>query len=374
MIRFLLRELEKTPNPIFSKRELLSISKEGFRDLRKRKILVWDRPSSGDLNRLRLPRCQHGCSLTVVEVDDHLEAVCLDHPGEDPVPVEKDDLSRYVFSVDMLLVQLRTANRIEGDLRRISGGFFYVGHKTFDSCRVGIVFVPNIGDQDLVKMSGLRHLCEDDDILVVLTPSSNLGDIQLKRQLHHDKIIHIALADSVNPQTFELPIEELASKVVKSISITELTDKQVADCRKYEYQCRDKIHIPGITPMKRTNEIEFNAHRIRLGDSLFLLFLRLVVELKRKKGGWVDRHTLKSEGVVSDADTFQVYSRLRTALVGSLLEKDGRAFIQNDGSKRYRISTYPDFITYDKKKLRKHPDGRVRKVAGKLPRCRLLRP
>ncbi|MFH1374784.1 MAG: hypothetical protein ABII79_13425 [bacterium] len=176
----------------------------------------------------------------------------------------------------------------------------------------------------------------------------------------------------MNPQTFELPIAELASKVFKSGTITELTNKQVADYRKHEYRCRDKVHIPGITPAKRSNEIELNAHRIRLGDSLFLLFLRLVAELKRKNGGWVDRYTLESEGVVSNAGTFQVYSRLRTALAGSLLEKDGGAFIQNDGSKRYRISVHPDFITYDKKKLKNHPDGRVREVAEKLPRCLLL--
>ena len=65
---------------------------------------------------MRLPRCQHGCPLTVVQTEGGLEAVCLEHPEEDPIPIEKDDLNRYAFSVDMLLVQLRTANRIEGNL------------------------------------------------------------------------------------------------------------------------------------------------------------------------------------------------------------------------------------------------------------------
>lgn len=45
----------------------------------------------------------------------------------------------------------------------------------------------------------------------------------------------------------------------------------------------------------------------------------------------------------------------REPLQGSLLEKNARKFIENDGSKSYRISTHPDFITYDKKKLLLHP-------------------
>jgi hypothetical protein len=46
--------------------------------------------------------------------------------------------------------------------------------------------------------------------------------------------------------------------------------------------------------------------------------------------------------------------------------KNVQKFIENDGSKNYRISTHPDFITYNKKKLRGHPDGRVREIAKKL--------
>lgn len=124
---------------------------------------------------------------------------------------------------------------------------------------------------------------------------------------------------------------KLISGLLKPEAITELTRKQKADYKKFSYQCYDKIHVLGDTPMMRGNLLLVNGNEVKLGDSLFLLFLRLVVQLKRKKGRWVDRYTLGSEGVISDAETFQVYSNLRTALVGSLLEKDGQRFIESDG-------------------------------------------
>jgi len=147
---------------------------------------------------------------------------------------------------------------------------------------------------------------------------------------------------------------------------TGLSVEQRRDYETFMYKCCDKVHISATIPIKKGDALKINGSEIKLGDSLFALFLRFVVELKKKKGGWVNRYTLQSEGFVSDAERFQVYSLLRTALEGILLDKDARKFIENDGSKNYRISTHPDFITYDKKKLRGHPDGRVREIAKKL--------
>ncbi len=194
----------------------------------------------------------------------------------------------------------------------------------------------------------------------------------LKGRLRHEKIIQTSLASSLDPQTFELPIEKLISgllkpKAGKEASITELSKGQKSEYEKFEYQCYDKVYIPGTIPMKRSNLMKVNGNEIKMGDSIFTLFLRFVVELKKKKGGWVNRYTLGSEGIVTDVEKFQIYSNLRTALEGSLLDKDGQKFIQSDGSKNYRISTHPDFITYDRKKLINHSERLVKELAIKLP-------
>ena len=92
-----------------------------------------------------------------------------------------------------------------------------------------------------------------------------------------------------------------------------------------------------------------------------------MVELKKKKGGWVSIKTLHEERLIVDPDKYQIFSNLRTAIAGSLRERDGQKFIQNDGSKNYRISTHPDFISYDREKLLNHQELPVKELAKSLP-------
>lgn len=367
MIKYLLQEMEKSPNLVFSKKELLSISPGDFKDLVERKILNYYRSSESEIESIRLPRCQYGCNLTVVQHEGVLEAVCLEHPEEDPIPIDIEDLNRYILSTDMLLTQLRSANRIDGDFHRISGGFFYVGHKFYNESRVGFIFIPNIGNGELVKLKGLRNLCNEDDMIIVLTPASGIEDLSLKNNLRHEKIVQISLYDSINLKTFELSIEKFVSgllkpKAKKERLIVELSEKQRLDYDEFEYQCYDKVHIPGTIPMRRSNLIIINENEINIRDSLFVLFLRFVIELKTGNGGWVNIYDLESEGIITDPMKYQIYSNLRTAVQGSLIEKDGQRFIQSDGSKNYRISTHPDLITYNKKKLLDHHDKKIRNV------------
>lgn len=44
-----------------------------------------------------------------------------------------------------------------------------------------------------------------------------------------------------------------------------------------------------------------------------------------------------------------------------------KKLIENKKSGLYRISTHPDFITYNKEKLLNHKDPRIRKLAEELP-------
>jgi len=42
--------------------------------------------------------------------------------------------------------------------------------------------------------------------------------------------------------------------------------------------------------------------------------------------------------------------------------KDSEKFIECDRSKGHRLSTHPDFITCDKKKLMDHPEDDIRRL------------
>jgi hypothetical protein len=118
------------------------------------------------------------------------------------------------------------------------------------------------------------------------------------------------------------------------------------------------MHIPGTASRKRSNDININGHKIKMPDSAFVLFMELLVELKKGKGGWLTK--------VVDAGKYQIFDRVRQPLQGSLQSKDAKKFIENNASKQYRISTHPNFVTFDRDNLLKHPDATIKDLAKKL--------
>ena len=93
-------------------------------------------------------------------------------------------------------------------------------------------------------------------------------------------------------------------------------------------------------------------------DEPFPLLIEQVVKLKKGKGGWLSKYT--------EPGKYQIWDRLRKPIEGSLIERDAKKFIENDGSKHHRISTHPDFVSYERSNLLKHPDNSVSMIAKKL--------
>jgi len=146
-----------------------------------------------------------------------------------------------------------------------------------------------------------------------------------------------------------------------------LTDEQAADYEHYEYKCRDRLGFPGTTPTGRSNRVILNARELAVGESSYLLLLRLAVELKKAGGGWVNVRDLESEGFAVSAVDHRAWGRLRKELRGFALDSDPKQLIENNKEGGYRISTHPDFVTYDRKRLLEHPSHRVKELAKKLP-------
>ena len=101
-----------------------------------------------------------------------------------------------------------------------------------------------------------------------------------------------------------------------------------------------------------------NGHTVKMPDAPFRLLIELVVEQKKGDCGWLTRHI--------EAGKYQSFERLRKPPEGSLQEKDAKKFIENDGSKRYRISTHPDFVTYERENLLRHTEVAVLELAKRL--------
>ncbi len=163
---------------------------------------------------------------------------------------------------------------------------------------------------------------------------------------------------------------ELYKMPESEVDITTLTPKQEKDRSRHEYKCLDKLHIPGTQPRKKSNIIILNGYKVKIGDKPFVLLMRFVLELKRNPKGWVNSRTLVEEKIIKHHDDYRGYGTLKTPIKGFLLKKNENDFIENDGDGNFRISTHPDFITYDKHKLKNHPDDQIKQIAKQLPRSR----
>jgi hypothetical protein len=245
-------------------------------------------------------------------------------------------------------------------------GYFYIGNKVHGGNKVGLVFVLKIAVGNFLKLSRLIYVAKNNSILVVFTPLSRSEKTFFKKHLKRNAAVRKYFDADVCRLLGNIISGLLRPEIEVDLVIRQLTKDQEEAYRNFEYKCYDKLHIPGNTSMKRSNEIELNGHKIRLGDSIFRLLLRLVFELKRKRGGWISRHTLEVDGIIADVDKFQIYSNLRASLQGSLLDREGQKFIENNGSKQYRISLHPDFITCHREKPLMHHDTSIQELARKL--------
>jgi len=215
MLKFLLSEIEKSPNPVFNKKELVTISPEDFMDLTRKKILSYINPPHGVIERIKYPRCPHGCALSVKEYGGEIEAFCLKHKYEGIIPVDNDDLNRYAFTIDNFLKELCLANKLEGKIKRINKNYFYLGYNFYNNQRIDFVFAFSLGDDKTVKLAGLKDIYKR-GILVILTPISKIDDITIENRFNKEQVIQSALSDCLNPRTFELHLEKIFDRAVLS--------------------------------------------------------------------------------------------------------------------------------------------------------------
>jgi len=147
---------------------------------------------------------------------------------------------------------------------------------------------------------------------------------------------------------------------------TALSVEDQEDCRCNGYETQLSIHITGNAEKRATNIVLVNGMRVPIGDVPFSLFLRLVVESFRNKKATVSKGRLRNAGYISADGEYQSIHRLREAFTVALDSLDPRDFIESCEHRSLRLSTHP-LITYDKKKLLQHRNGRIRRLAGKLP-------
>lgn len=150
----------------------------------------------------------------------------------------------------------------------------------------------------------------------------------------------------------------------------ELSEEQERDYKKYKYKCYYKINIiRKDEDSKKENYIEIDDNGIELGKHNFILFVKLAIELTRNNEGWVNIESFVRKIDLTFTGIAQLIGRLRENLmkIRALDNNIVKRLIENKKIGLYRISTHPDFITYNKKKLLNHQDSQIRKLAEELP-------
>ena len=147
-----------------------------------------------------------------------------------------------------------------------------------------------------------------------------------------------------------------------------LTDSQREDYKKYNYKCYYKINIIGkdVDP-KKENYIEIDGNGIELSENNFRIFMRLILEIKNNKEGWVNIEKFIEDTQLQLSGHYQLISRLRQNIQKILSEKEAKKLIQNKKSGLYRISNHPDFISYVKEQLIQVDEGITKEIIKQLP-------
>lgn len=327
MLKFLLQQLEKNPQPWFSKKKLLSVESEGFKNLLKNDILVYSKPAS-NIETVTNPRCQHGCSLMVEETDDGLQGVCITHPEEDPVQINEDDLNRYHVSVENFLLKLTKVNDITNAFQKLHDGWFYAGYKEVNDKRAGFVFLQDIAQIKVSDLLGIKKISED-TALIVLTPFSNLELIDKKKILKTEGIISASLSEKMDLKTLKLPVDRLIEDAFASIKGGKL----------------DRIEFLDRACKGRSRWVKVNEHEVKVpySELIFLMYLAMASKKKRKR--WVSGKCLEKEEITRDsiAHVQRLLMDLRRRFDGKFYRKVDEV-LQNDGKSNYHLSIDPSCI------------------------------
>jgi len=354
LLSYLLKHAEGSPEAKFFESELAGISSAGFAALKKQKHLLFDQYDFEGEHYFD----KQGNERFVRKYNGKWIATSTEDPGISPLYLKEQDLNRYTFGIQPILDQIRKTNSLAKNINAITSRVWYIGEKAVIQNNIG-VFVALLSDDQVAEaeLLGLNAKISKMDGALILCPSYQIKSQDLLNKLSGQNVFCLTFKEALKKDG-TIDFGKVRFNQAAGQPTQKLTAQQTADYTKHGYQCYDVLHIPGTASRKKSNDINVNGHTIKMPDSAFVLFMELMVELKKGKGGWLTK--------VVDAGKYQIFDRVRSPIKGSLLGKDGLKFIEGNGSKQYRISTHPDFVTYDRSNLMKHSDATIKALAKKL--------
>ena len=201
------------------------------------------------------------------------------------------------------------------------------------------------------------------DHFIVVIQSFKFERVALRTQL---EAIHINVIPLEDFQNLKLDMSMFAETKSHSEPVGVLNVKQEEEFIDRHYKCHLPIRITNEPIKWHRNKILINGFPVLLGDSLFLLFLRLVVGIRKSENGAVTKAGLCRGGFIKAGSEDQTIGHLRAAFAGVLGDVSPYDFIESYGRGAIRLSTHPTLIKYDKQKLKSHRNPKIKKIAELL--------
>lgn len=222
------------------------------------------------------------------------------------------------------------------------------------------------------KKRDIKLIKKCEKIILQRTYKLNYWNIEEMLKMHKDTLMSLEnIEGDLNTirNSKRYKIENIINIEETLKNKKKITDKQNEDYKKYEYKCKDEIYIPGPPSLNRNFIVLLNGKETKIKDANFLLLLRFVVELKKGKGGKVHLTDLEKDKIIPSRIYYQYINRLNDDLKINVMfcKDDKKHLIESLGASYYRISTHPDFVTFNLDNLLDYPDdNRIRDLAKRL--------
>jgi len=313
MIKTILEKIERYPDVVFRKNEL----QDRFDELYQTGILEYIQPDPHYETYPCKYSCSKSCPMEVIKMREQLYAICPEDSERDPLPLDKNSLHRYKFSINRFMQKLRSVNNISGDIQELGKDCYYLGSNQYGDDKVGFVFLRNA---DSLSIAGLQKVCEEKN-LVIITIFTKLNKLDLTGR----NIINVSLVESMDDD-FRLEIDLSSLNIQEPLNTKLIFLDQKAGGRSYY--------------------INLNSEKISIPYSELVLLIYFAIK-RKSTDGWISQDDTDKEGITEsendDAHLRKLVNRLEKSLKG---RKD---LIENDNEGRYRLAvSFDNIIIPDK--------------------------
>jgi hypothetical protein len=306
-----------------------------------------------------------GRCLDLVRIDGAIFGVDTEDCEDRYVEVDPRELIQYRFNWEPWLRKVHEVNGLGGESSWLHPDLAFLGEKIYEGRRLGIVlgFFSQRDEAMDMLLSLPPRMPSKYDIAIVTT--------LIPRQLPQQDIaslerLGVYVVVPIDCETLMIECPRLQPKRRDAYSAV-IACTQEADYDRYEYNCRLPVRLTGKITKAGNNEILVGDTPVEVGDVPFLLFLRLVLELRRNKSGIVSRVDLRSEGYFGEGTDDHAINRLRNCFIRALGNLGPKDFIETTyRRKTVRVSVHPDLVSWDAEKLLDHDDERVKALVRQL--------